>query len=89
MKGALIIGIGTTFAGEADMFSPGGTERPGGGPFADGKAPGLIAAIELILKGPVVLMGVDGLLLPGCPARTPNGFLEKLSRIPPLTLLCN
>ena len=70
-------------------ISPGGTLNPGGGPAAVEKPTGDMAVTPFIDIGPAALSGVEGFVPPGCPARTPRGFFEKLSRIPPLTLLCN
>lgn len=69
------------------IFNPGGTDSPGGGPLAVENPPGLMLVKLFMLIGPVAVSGVGGLVLPGWPARTPKGFLEKLSRMPPLTLL--
>lgn len=67
---------------------PGGAESPGGGPLAVEKPVGEMGVIPFNRPGPVAVNGVDKLeLLPGCPERTPSGFFEKLSRIPPFTLL--
>ena len=66
--------------------SPGGAARPGGGPLAVlNDAPGPPIIVPFIpcidtFDGP-------GEVIP-CPDRTPRGFLEKLSLMPPLMLLC-
>lgn len=66
---------------------PGGVS-PGGGPVAVEKLwlmPNPLPMPGILLWG---VMGVGGmLLLLFCPFRTPKGFFEKLSLIPPLTLL--
>lgn len=59
---------------------PGGAARPGGGPLAVVKPLGLAAPI-------MVDMELGDTWEAVCPERTPRGFLEKLKRMPPLTLL--
>ena len=66
---------------------PGGADKPGGGPLA----------VLNAVPGPPIIdplipwMRPGGFCGPGevmpCPERTPRGFLEKLSRMPPLMLL--
>ena len=86
MKGAVMPGTPIGAIGGAPFIAD-GMLSPGGGPLAVEKEPdelvlGEVTPIELI-----ELSAGGRLLLPGCPARTPNGFLEKLKRMPPLTLL--
>lgn len=64
---------------------PGGAANPGGGPLAveNGWIPNPLAPG----MGPDGDKGVCEPIPPGWPVRTPSGFLEKLSRMPPFTLL--
>ena len=64
-----------------DDASPGGAESPGGGPLLEPKEPPIGAQFNPCIPG-----SGPGEDIP-CPERTPSGFLEKLSRIPPLMLL--
>lgn len=66
-----------------------GAERPGGGPVAAANPGG---AATLLPKPGIAEVGVTadgGPIVADCPVRTPSGFLEKLRRMPPFTLLCN
>lgn len=83
----MLFGLIMPFMVLADACRPGGAVSPGGGPLAVENgwipkpfAPGM---------GPDGDKGVGGPIPPGCPLRTPSGFLEKLKRMPPFTLLCS
>src|SRR3954465_14320014 len=76
--------FGDALCPERFIPSPGGAVNPGGGPLAVVNPfvePGCMP-LRLPIE-PAALWPDDG------PERTPRGFLEKLRRMPPLTLLCN
>lgn len=66
---------------------PGGTDNPGGGPVAVEKPGGPAALLPKPERGVDGAMADCGPIAEFWPLRTPKGFLEKLKRMPPLTLL--
>lgn len=73
----------------AELDRPGGADNPGGGPVAVEKPGGAATLLPNPESGVEGVMAEDGPMLELWPLRTPKGFLEKLNRIPPLTLLCS
>jgi hypothetical protein len=67
--------------------NPGGADNPGGGPVAVEKPGGAATLLPNPERGVVGVMADCGPMLELWPLRTPRGFLEKLSRMPPLMLL--
>jgi hypothetical protein len=63
---------------------PGGAASPGGGPLA---VVNPFWGLRVRLDMAWVMVDAAGVGV--CPDRTPSGFLEKLKRMPPLTLLCS
>ncbi len=81
--------IGLTVLAYAILLgpSPGGADRPGGGPLAvlnEDPGPPNIAPFMACMTPETFWDPGDAI---PCPDRTPRGFLEKLKRIPPLMLL--
>jgi hypothetical protein len=68
--------------------NPGGADSPGGGPVAVENPGGETTLPPNPGSGVEGVMAEGGPMLVDWPVRTPKGFLEKLSRMPPLTLLC-